>query len=389
MEILRSVVPYPKNIDLKVIDVPVNMLELLQFERIGNNYRSKVDAWPIPCEISSDDYRIKGEYMISLNKSDLDRSVILYLHGGAYVVGSPVAFRHLTSKLAGDTGYDVFAVDYRLAPEHPFPAALHDALAAYLWLINPDHLMFLKDISRKYKYQPKNIFLGGDSAGGGLVMSFLIYLNKYLRYEDGQSIVPLPGAAFMFSPWSDLSMSSSSLRINAEYDYLPRNMIDLHSPIYPGVAHPSYSYILGQNSGRDLPILGSKNLKGDLLYKPESKELVDSYIYHPLISPVYESDFSALPPILIQSGDCEMLRDETIALAYKISKSTNASSSKVRHEIYIDMVHVFQAITSIKSSQIAFENVVNFLDDAQSKGHVDDLTNSINDYFIVNAFDYC
>ena len=85
-----------------------------------------------------------------------------------------------------------------------------------------------------------------------------------------------------------------------------------------------------------------------------------------------------------------MLRDETIALAYKISKtnkSTESPNSKIRHELYIDMIHVFQAITSIKSSQIAFENVVNFLDHAKTKGHVDDLINSVNDFFIVNSFE--
>jgi len=214
MDVLHSLIPYPKNVDFELINVQVNMEELLQFEKQGNS--SRYCGAPLPDEVDSHDYSINGEFMISKSDSE-ERSVILYLHGGAYIVGNPAAFRHLTSKLAAETGCDIFAIDYRLAPEHPFPAALHDVLAAYLWLLNPEHQMFSSESSTKrYAYQAKNIYLGGDSAGGGLVMCFLNYVNKYLRYPDGRSIIPLPGAAFMFSPWVDLSMSSNSLRSNAE-----------------------------------------------------------------------------------------------------------------------------------------------------------------------------
>lgn len=391
MEVLHSIIPYPKNVDLELIQVQVNMQELMQFEKEGNSYRSVSGApnYPIPEEVNSNDYSIKGEFMY-LKESSSEKSVILYLHGGAYILGSPAAFRHLASKLALETGCDVLVIDYRLAPEHPFPAALHDALAAYLWLLNPDHQMFSSSSGKRHCYKPQNIYLGGDSAGGGLVMCFLNYLNKYLRYTDGRSIVPLPGAAFMFSPWIDLTMSSNSLRINSEYDYLPKKMTDLHNYIYPGIQHPVYSYILGEDSKRRLPILDSNNRNDISLYRPEHgpKTAVENYMYHPLISPVFETNFSCLPPILIQSGDCEMLRDETITLAYKISVSNrgnDGTQSKVRHELYKDMVHVFQAITSMKSSQIAIENVSAFLDHAKIKGHLDDLSKTENDYVVINS----
>lgn len=392
MEVLHSMIPYPKNVDFEFINVQVNMQELIQFEKEGNLYRSVSGApsYPIPEEVNINDYSIKGEFL-SLKKSVAERSIILYLHGGAYILGSPAAFRHLTSKIALETGCDVLVIDYRLAPEHPFPAALHDVLAAYLWLLNPEHEMFSSSTANRCGYKAQNIYIGGDSAGGGLVMCFLNYLNKYLRYLDGRSIVPLPGAAFMFSPWIDLTMSSSSLRTNSEFDYLPKKMTDLHNSIYPGIQHPVYSYILGEDNNRKLPVLNPNNKSELSLYRSEHgpKNTVNNYVYHPLISPVFETNFACLPPILIQSGDCEMLRDETITLAYKISVSNrgDGSQSKVRHELYKDMVHVFQAITSMKSSQIAIENVAKFLDHAKIKGHLDDLSNADNDYVVINSHD--
>jgi len=310
------------------------------------------------------------------------------------VLGSPAAFRHLATKIAKESDTDVLILDYRLAPECPFPAALHDhVLAAYLWLLNPKNSIFSQNNKEIYSYKPENIYLGGDSAGGGLVMCFLNYLNHYIKYQNGKCIVPMPGAAFMFSPWIDLSMSSNSLRINAEFDYLPRNMIDLHEPIYPGVAHPVYSYILGHDHNRKLQII--KNEESDIshctLYRSENedKNIVENYIYHPLISPVFESDFSCLPPILIQSGECEMLRDETLTLAYKISISNNGDNetkSKVRHELYKDMVHVFQVVSSVKSSQIAIQNVANFLDHARLNGHLDELLSTDDDFCIIDSY---
>ena len=395
MEVLHSIIPYPKNVYFDLVNVQVNMEELLQFEKEGNAYRtSGAHNYPLPDEVNSQDYSINGEFMLSKNNDSQERSVILYLHGGAYIVGNPAAFRHLTSKLAVETGCDVFAIDYRLAPEHPFPAALHDVLAAYLWLLNPEHQMFSSSASTKrHTYQAKNIYLGGDSAGGGLVMSFLNYVNKYLRYPDGRSIIPLPGAAFMFSPWVDLTMSSNSLRRNAEYDYLPKTMSDLHNQLYPGIPHPVYSYILGQDHNRKLPSMNSYVNNESLLYKPEneSRTKVENYIYHPLISPVFESNFSCLPPILIQSGDCEMLRDETKSLAYKISvtnKGDDGIQSKVRYELFKDMVHVFQAIGSIKSSNVAIENVASFLYHAKVKGHLDDLPAAETDFYIANTHEF-
>ncbi|MGH7030566.1 MAG: alpha/beta hydrolase fold domain-containing protein, partial [Stellaceae bacterium] len=123
---------------------------------------------------------------------------ILYLHGGGFVIGSPSLYRHLTWRLSAASQARLLAIDYRLAPEHPFPAALDDALAAYRWLLAQGA-------------DPRRIAVIGDSAGGGLVFSLL------LRCRDERRL-PLPAAAVALSPWTDLALSGASLRVNARAD---------------------------------------------------------------------------------------------------------------------------------------------------------------------------
>jgi acetyl esterase/lipase len=110
----------------------------------------------------------------------------------------------------------VFAINYRLAPEHPFPSALHDVLAGYIWLINPTHPMFggIEKRLLHEPYLPEEIMISGDSAGGGLSASFLNYLNMYLRDENGSHQLGMPRGAVLLSPWCDLSCSSKSWESN-------------------------------------------------------------------------------------------------------------------------------------------------------------------------------
>src|ERR1700693_3603588 len=122
---------------------------------------------------------------------------ILYLHGGGFVTGSSALYRHLTWRLAAAARARLLSVDYRLAPEHPFPAALEDAVAAYRWLLSDGA-------------DPRRIAVIGDSAGGGLALAML----RKLR-DDG---VPLPAAAVALSPWTDLALTGPSFRQNADTD---------------------------------------------------------------------------------------------------------------------------------------------------------------------------
>ena len=124
---------------------------------------------------------------------------MLYLHGGAYVTGSPRSHRALTSRLARDARVCVAVPDYRLAPEHPFPAAVDDALAAYRGLLE-------QDISAN------KIIIAGDSAGGGLALALALRLKS--------EPLPQPAGIVCLSPWTDLTMSGESVRSRADREVM-------------------------------------------------------------------------------------------------------------------------------------------------------------------------
>lgn len=180
--------------------------------------------------------------------------VILYLHGGAYTLGSVSTHRHWIARLVKAAGVRGLAIDYRLAPEHPFPAALDDTLGFYQWLLEEG-------------VEPGRILLAGDSAGGGLALAAL------LRLRDAG--MPLPAGAVCLSPWTDLALTGASLDTKAAVDpILNRDMLRANAAHYIG----------------DQPATG------------------------PLVSPLY-ADLTGLPPLLIQVGSDEVLLDDSTRLA--------------------------------------------------------------------------
>ncbi|KAH9929679.1 lipase/ esterase [Fomitopsis serialis] len=221
--------------------------------------------------------------------------VVLYLHGGAYYVCNAASHRLITIPFAKYLDARLFALDYRLAPETRFPGPLHDAVSAYLRLVDDLHI------------PPENVIIAGDSAGGGLALSLLMYLR-----DNGFT---LPSAAIFFSPWVDLTMSCDSWDSNAEYDIVPR-------PVPGDHLNPIACY-LGEH--------------------------MEKYLTHPYASPLF-GDFKGLPPMLIQSGECEVLRDEITLLAHK----AKLAGVEVRHELYEDAVHVFQALPFLETAQHAY-----------------------------------
>ncbi|ADM09347.1 Lipolytic enzyme [Parvularcula bermudensis HTCC2503] len=190
-----------------------------------------------------------GEWLSPKKEGPAADKTILYLHGGGYVFCTPKTHRALTTRLAKQTGAKVFSVDYRLAPEHPYPAALEDALAAW------DYLMG-KGID------PKSVYVGGDSAGGGLTLALIIALK-----ERGSAV---PGGAFLYSPWADLS-------------------------------HGSESVVENEPTERMLTPAGAR--KAADMYRG-SVDATD-----PKISPVF-ADFAGFPPLLVFVSTTEMLRDD-------------------------------------------------------------------------------
>ncbi|KAL1921233.1 uncharacterized protein VTP21DRAFT_10949 [Calcarisporiella thermophila] len=231
--------------------------------------------------------------------------IVLYFHGGAYYLMSAKTHRELVSRVSKATGRRVFSVDYRLSPENPFPSALQDAVRSFFYLI---------DTKGGPGFKPQNITVMGDSAGGNLALTMMLYLR-----DQG---FPLPEACVLFSPWVDLSMSFPSWDTNSEYDYLPKPKPD--DPLNP--------MILYLHSTR---------------YSPR----------HPYVSPLFHSNLSGLPPVLIQCGDAEVLRDEIVALARKFHEKSNTFFV---FEKYDDMIHVFHGFPFLEATRKALESVGHF-----------------------------
>jgi acetyl esterase/lipase len=190
--------------------------------------------------------------------SDRGTAVLLWFHGGGYRLGSARSFRIWTSHLARQSRSEVISVDYRLAPEHPFPDALLDALAAYGGLATSPN-----SVGRP----PSRVLVGGESAGGGLAAALLVALA-----DRG---LALPAAAVLLSPWLDLRNTAASFTVNAATDQLfPKASADEAASLYLA-GHPADD---------------------------------------PLASPVL-ADWSVLPPVLIQASTTEALRDDAVAVA--------------------------------------------------------------------------
>ncbi|KAJ3312358.1 hypothetical protein HDU76_002901 [Blyttiomyces sp. JEL0837] len=428
-EAAAPVAPTPPGVKITPQTFHIARSELLKFEAEALRFR-KGFAHPIPPEIDELVEEEKNDtsgwgnwWSGSSNQSQDGKStgrgksqkVILYLHGGAYVIGNPQVYRLLTSRIAMETGCRVFIPHYRLAPEAPFPAALHDALAAYLYLLNPHHPTFAcTRTGHRHPHiheaiAPTEIILMGDSAGGGLCMSLLNYLKDYLSWPNGVPMIPLPSSAILFSPWVDLTFQGQSWRTNADFDWLPAKTANLHEPMLPpsdittGLDHPVHMYLFGANTKRDMPlpvrrmsIANSISWAETLLLsavdreKARIRDVTERMVRHPLVSPVFSADMTGLPPILIQAGDAEMLRDETIALAHRYVSSAKSSSASddfeiedvddagvrrvdpktgrqgyVRHELYKDMIHVFVAMAWLPMAKLAMDNVKRFVGEVE------------------------
>ena len=196
---------------------------------------------------------VRGRWIRAPRTGNKSPGCVMLVHGGGYVVGSVDSHLELAGQLAIAGGFDVFSLDYRLAPEHPHPAALEDARAAFLWLIEQG--------------TPSNdIALVGDSAGGGLCTALLLDL----RDRDAEQ----PAGAALICPWVDLTSSYPSIQGNAATDYLTAEMADRWSRDYAGRLERT----------------------------------------HPAISPLF-ADLKGLPPLLIHAGGAEILRDEIRAFA--------------------------------------------------------------------------
>jgi acetyl esterase/lipase len=206
------------------------------------------------------------------------RHIVLYFHGGVYVIGDAFQAAGLAAQIGARTRAKVISVDYRLAPEHPYPAAADDALAAYEALLRGGTA-------------PSDIAFAGESAGGGLAVATLVNAR-----DHG---LPLPAAAFIMSPYADLTLSGATMETKREAD-----------PLFIPEAFPAR--VADYTAGHDAA-LG-------------------------LISPIF-ADLSGLPPLIIQAGTHELLLDDAIRLA----RQAATADVQVTLDITAGVPHVFQA----------------------------------------------
>jgi acetyl esterase/lipase len=234
-------------------------------------------APPVPgvtCEVV-DTGVVRSEWFRP-EQADEGRAV-LFVHGGGYMLGSIDSHRDLTSRVAIAARANTLSIEYRRAPEAPFPAGLDDVLASYKWLIGAGG------------YKPSKVALVGDSAGAGLV------LGAALTIRDTEGLAS-PGALVAMSPWTDLTCTSASLSTVAD-----------PSMQAPYVAMMAQAYLGGQD--------------------PK----------HPIASPLY-AELAGLPPILVQAGGAEALRDDSEQFAARCKDA----GVNVTLELWDDMFHAFQ-----------------------------------------------
>jgi epsilon-lactone hydrolase len=241
--------------------------------------RELLSAQPLPADVTVTAAALGGVPTAEITVDGIEpRHVVLYFHGGVYVMGDASLAADLASQVGRRTQAKVISIDYRLAPEHPYPAAVDDALAAYETLLDSGTA-------------PSDVAFAGESAGGGLAVATLVNAR-----DHG---LPLPAAAFVMSPYADLTLAGTSMESRREVD----------------------------------PLLSRENLQARVSDYTSGHDAALA-----LISPVF-ADLSGLPPLLIQAGTHEVLLDDALRLAHQ--------AATVDVEVTLDITpgvpHVFQA----------------------------------------------
>jgi acetyl esterase/lipase len=245
--------------------------------------RAAISAQPLPPDVTVSAGTLGGVPTAEITVDGIEpRHVVLYFHGGVYVISDAFLAAGLASQVGRRTHAKVISVDYRLAPEHPYPAAVDDALAAYEALLDDG-------------IAPSDVAFAGESAGGGLAVATMVNAR-----DHG---LPLPAAAYVMSPYVDLTLAGTTMETKRDLDPLLRREL-----LQPRVL----DYAPGQDAGL------------------------------PLISPIF-ADLSGLPPLTIQAGSHEVLLDDAVRLAQQAA----TADVEVTLEITPRVPHVFQGYAAI------------------------------------------
>jgi epsilon-lactone hydrolase len=261
-------------------------------------FERMMTAQQLPADVTLTSGSLGGVSTLDIATAGSPDSVLLWFHGGWYSMGSPLAGAALSSDVALRTGARIVSVDYRLAPEHPYPAALEDARAAYRALLDSG-------------VSPRDVAMVGESAGGGLVVSTLVSL-----VEEG---LPQPAAAVLFSPWADLTLSGESMSSKVGIDpVFDPEKVRVRVADYVGDADPA----------------------------------------DPAISPIF-ADLSGLPPLLIQAGSYEILLDDSVRLAARAAAADVSVSLEVTPGVP-HVFQAFAPV--LDEGDAALDNVTRFLE---------------------------
>ncbi|KAI1380169.1 alpha/beta-hydrolase [Hypoxylon crocopeplum] len=402
-------VPHPQWVKVDEIEIPetkvVEAAGLLQ-EQLGPDGVRKVGGrnwwqWRKPgSSLKAEWIEMKTDYHERKRTGDPGKRVMLYVHGGAYFFGSVDEHRYQMQRHARKLKARVFAPEYRLAPQFPFPCGLQDCLAAYLYLLTVQ--------------DPTTIILAGDSAGGGMVVSMLVTMR-----DRG---IPLPAGAILISPWVDLTHSFPSVSGDCPFDYIPQCGFH-HKPskAWPPLNADEYALLteqiaknakLGQTKLMKPASVEMKSLPQDLAklnamkpvdgeslagsvaetafisIKLDGKEIklkdqiqmytTNELLSHPLVSPVMQPTLGGLPPLLIMTGGGEILRDEQIYLAHKCAnpakyappESSMHESAReqlgrfkptdVQLQVWDDLCHVAPTLSFTRPAKFMYRSIAQF-----------------------------
>ncbi|KAI1498767.1 hypothetical protein F5X99DRAFT_309397 [Biscogniauxia marginata] len=402
-------VPHPQWIKVDEVEIPEDKLiesANALVEQLGPDGIRKVGGrnwwqWRQPNRpLKGEWIEMKSDYNERKKLNDLGKRIILYIHGGAYYFGSIDEHRYQMQRHARKLKARVFAPEYRLAPQFPFPCGLQDCIAAYLYLLTT--------------HDPTTIIFAGDSAGGGMVLSMLVTLR-----DQG---FPLPAGGILISPWVDLTHSFPSLSEDCPLDYIPPcgfhhkpseawpplNMDELAElkekmakNIKPGqtkLMKPESSEMnrISQNPPEpsaerlleDGPLVGSLaettyvtiNLDGKEVQLKEQIQMytTNELLSHPLVSPVLQPTLGGLPPLLITTGGGEILRDEQIYIAHKCANPTayppgdaymderareqiaRFKPTDVQLQIWDDLCHVAPTLSFTRPAKFMYRSIAQF-----------------------------
>jgi acetyl esterase/lipase len=275
----------------------------LAIKKRVNDHRKDLEKMAVGVELPEDvkikNVDINGISALWCNTPESDNDkIILFFHGGAYVAGSADISKYHSIYLSRVSNTQLLSVNYRLAPEHPYPAALEDAVNAYRWLVE------------EKKFSPKSIVITGVSAGGGLTIATLLKLREFG--------IEQPIAAVCISPWADLDFTGETFRSRANLDpFTTPDGLEFDANLYIG----------------------------------------DEDARNPFISPIY-ADLHGLPPLYIIVGTAEILHDDGVRLA---EGATNAGVDVIL-DIWEDMIHSFPVFASVApESREAIEKIGEFI----------------------------